>query len=161
MSTVRSRPCCTWSWLIYLWVSRAPPDTGMSLPNMTTAQLLLHMSRNGTSGVQGSLRLECEPLRSSDVARIRWCLNSISELKLWGSQFMCSYLEGRWGDSGFVVCFCVGAFSMLPRITRSSVLILRDNSKRFALFWSCPHGSYCMEHLLFHWLCKRKAQPIH
>lgn len=50
---------------------------------------------------------------------------------------------------------------MLPRITRLLVLILRDNSKRFALFWSCPHGSYCMEHLLFHWLCERKAQPIH
>lgn len=57
--------------VVYLWVSRAPPDIGMSLPNLTTAQLLLHMSRNGTSGVQGSLRLECELLRSSDVSGIR------------------------------------------------------------------------------------------
>lgn len=72
LSTGRSHPCCTWCWLVYLWVSRGPPERPMSLPNTTTAQLLVHMSRNGTSGVQGSLRLECEPLRSSGVSRIRW-----------------------------------------------------------------------------------------
>lgn len=56
--------------LFYLLVSRSQPDTGTGLPNMTKTQRLLHMDRNRTSGLQGSLRFKCEHLRSSDVSRI-------------------------------------------------------------------------------------------
>lgn len=37
----------------------------------TALNLAIHMARNGTSGLQGSLRLKCEQLRSSDESRMR------------------------------------------------------------------------------------------